>query len=106
MSNKYQAKVITISTRAANGVWEDTSGPVIKNELEDIEILPNQIENGSKPKTMNNNLVSDNIISANRNNEDISLTSPTRTKSNTNMPFCPRIPNNHIVPPVGPSNQK
>ena len=32
-ADKYRAQVITISTRAANGVWEDTSGPLIVAKL-------------------------------------------------------------------------
>jgi molybdenum cofactor synthesis domain-containing protein len=34
----YKAQVITISTRAANGIWEDTSGPVIVSKLNELGI--------------------------------------------------------------------
>ncbi len=33
------ARVITISTRAAAGVWEDTSGPIIVEGLRDLGLL-------------------------------------------------------------------
>jgi len=32
----YTARVITISTRAAKGVWEDTSGPILVSGLTDL----------------------------------------------------------------------
>ena len=35
----YSARVITISTRAANGVWEDTSGTLIVDALNALSIL-------------------------------------------------------------------
>jgi molybdenum cofactor synthesis domain-containing protein len=37
-SKKYRAQVISISTRAAKGVWEDTSGPLIVEKLNSLAI--------------------------------------------------------------------
>jgi molybdenum cofactor synthesis domain-containing protein len=34
----YRARVITCSTRAATGVWEDTSGPILVSGLRDLGI--------------------------------------------------------------------
>lgn len=34
----YRARVLTISTRASKGLWEDTSGPVIASALEAIGV--------------------------------------------------------------------
>ena len=34
----YHARVVTISTRAANGIWEDTSGPLIVDALNALHI--------------------------------------------------------------------
>jgi len=31
--SKYRAKVITVSTRSFNGIWEDTSGPAVVEKL-------------------------------------------------------------------------
>lgn len=33
---KFKALVITISTRAAKGIWEDTSGPLIVEKLKKV----------------------------------------------------------------------
>ena len=35
---KFQAQVITVSTRAAKGEWEDTSGPLIVEKLRTLNI--------------------------------------------------------------------
>lgn len=35
---KFQAQVITVSTRAAKGEWEDTSGPLIVEKLRSLNI--------------------------------------------------------------------
>ena len=48
--SKYEARVITVSTRAAKGIWEDTTGPFIAAALNALNIAtgtPVIVEDGA-----------------------------------------------------------
>jgi molybdenum cofactor synthesis domain-containing protein len=63
-AKKYRAQVISISTRAALGVWEDTSGPLIVDKLRSLEIeclAPIVIADGEVVETTLRKAVADGV---------------------------------------------